>query len=211
MNHPEHGWQNPGVAQAGDTVGNAGPTPPEGMGAPAGAGPAPGAGHDLHNAWPYRYGSGWPAASPWPWPWYPPPGFAMAPPPYGYVPYSGAAYPGPGAGPGQPWPAAQGTAAPGAEAQGFGAAMENIADQAGLGMLKDFFSFGDGDFWKGALVGAAVVMLLTNENLREALAGGAAKTAAAVQSGFAAQGGGESDAGDDAAGDTESEKEENLR
>jgi hypothetical protein len=208
MNHPEHGWQNPGAAQAGDTGGNAA-APQEAMGAASGAGPVPGNGHGFHGAWPYPNGSSWPGASPWPG--YPPPGFVMAPPPYGYGPYGAAAYLGPGAGPGQPWAAAHGGAAPGPEAQGFGAAMGNIADQAGLGMLKDFFSFGDGDFWKGALVGAAVMLLLTNENLRDALAGGAAKTAAAVKSGFAAQGGEESAAGDDASVETEPDQEESSR
>ncbi|MFO8152678.1 hypothetical protein [Thioalkalivibrio sp.] len=51
-------------------------------------------------------------------------------------------------------------------------------------MLKDLFGFDDGEFWKGAMVGAAVVMLLTNENLRDALVGGATKTAEAVKSGM---------------------------
>jgi len=62
--------------------------------------------------------------------------------------------------------------------------MGGLADQAGLGMFKDFFSLGDGEFWKGAVVGAAVVMLLTNENLREALLGSATKAAEAVKSGM---------------------------
>lgn len=77
-----------------------------------------------------------------------------------------------------------GHAPAGAEATGLGATMGGIADQAGLGMFKDFFSLGDGEFWKGAVVGAAVVMLLTNENLREALLGGASKAAEAVRSGM---------------------------
>ena len=51
-------------------------------------------------------------------------------------------------------------------------------------MFKDFFRFDDGEFWKGAMVGAAVVLLLTNEGLRDALIGGAAKTAEAVKSGM---------------------------
>ena len=78
-------------------------------------------------------------------------------------------------------------------------------------MLKDFFSFDDGDFWKGALVGAAVVLLLTNENLREALAGGVAKTAAAAKAGFAAQGGEEVSASDHPADDTTPQTEEHRR
>ncbi|MFO8004284.1 hypothetical protein [Thioalkalivibrio sp.] len=51
-------------------------------------------------------------------------------------------------------------------------------------MLKDFLRFDDGEFWKGAMVGAAVVLLLTNEGLRDALIGGAARTAEAVKSGM---------------------------
>ncbi|AGA32307.1 hypothetical protein TVNIR_0606 [Thioalkalivibrio nitratireducens DSM 14787] len=86
--------------------------------------------------------------------------------------------------------------------------MGNIADQAGLGMLKDLFNFGDGDFWKGAMVGAAVVLLLTNENLRETLAGGAAKATAAVKSGLGGEGSADRD---DAAEDTETDPEENAR
>jgi hypothetical protein len=77
--------------------------------------------------------------------------------------------------------------------------MGNIADQAGLGMFKDFFKFDDGEFWKGAMVGAAVVLLLTNESLRDALLGGAAKTAEAVKSGMDSFAGTDREA--DAAGD----------
>lgn len=60
-----------------------------------------------------------------------------------------------------------------------------MADQNGLGMLKGMFNFQDGDFWKGALVGAAVVMLVTNENLRDSIMSSLAKSADTVKSGFA--------------------------
>ena len=70
-------------------------------------------------------------------------------------------------------------------AAGLSAAMGDIADKSGLGMLKGFLDFNDSEFWKGALVGAAVVLLATNDELRSALIGGAARTAEAVKSGLA--------------------------
>jgi hypothetical protein len=73
---------------------------------------------------------------------------------------------------------------------GFTAAMGDIADKSGLGHLKSLLSLEDGEFWKGALVGAAVVLLLTSEELRDSLIGGAAKTAEAMKSGLAGTGGG---------------------
>jgi len=89
------------------------------------------------------------------------------------------------------------------------AMFNDMADKSGLGMLKGFFNTGDGDFWKGALVGAAVVMLLTNEGLRDSLIGGAAKTAEAVKSGFGMGGEEETDDSDDntASDDTDEENE----
>ncbi|MFP4154388.1 MAG: hypothetical protein ACOC00_07170 [Halothiobacillaceae bacterium] len=73
---------------------------------------------------------------------------------------------------------------PAPEQAGFQAAFDQVAEQNGLGMLKGFFDTQDSDFWKGALVGAAAVMLLTNDHLRDSLIGGAAKTAGAVKSSF---------------------------
>lgn len=91
------------------------------------------------------------------------------PPPYAYATPGQVAAPPPGvAGP-----------------DGFAAAMNDIADKNGLGMFKSFLNFDDGEFWKGALVGAAVVLLMTNEDLRKSLLGGAAKTAEAFKSGLA--------------------------
>jgi hypothetical protein len=63
--------------------------------------------------------------------------------------------------------------------------MNEFADQSGLGALKGFLNFNDGEFWKGALVGAAIVLLMTNEDLRGALLGGAARTADAMKAGLA--------------------------
>jgi len=76
-------------------------------------------------------------------------------------------------------------AASGHGPQGLAAALGNMADQSGLGMFKNLFNFEDDEFWKGALVGAAAVLLLTNENLRSSLLGSAAKTAEALKSGLA--------------------------
>ena len=112
-------------------------------------------------------------------PWYGNPGYA-APPPY---PPPFGMYGAPGA---QPVPPP-----PNAEAQaGFEAMFNEVADKNGLGMLKGIINWEDGDFWKGALVGAAVVMLMTNEDLRNTLINGAAKTAEAMKSGMAGAAGG---------------------
>ena len=118
--------------------------------------------------------------------WGGPQGYMGYPPPhYGY-------YQAPYGMPGQPW---QGVPngmnmgpPPGPDAAtqaGFSAALGDMADKNGLGMFKEFLKFEDGDFWKGAVVGAAVVLLMTNENLRNSLIGGAAKTAEAMKAGFA--------------------------
>lgn len=180
MNHPEHGWQNAGAAPGADTAAGATATPTGNTGSAPDPYAMPGHGHGAPGAWPHHPPMGWsggPAG-----PWYPPPGLGMGAPPYGYGPYGPAGYRAPfghaatGPAPG-PTPSC-------AESAGLGAAMGHIADQAGLGMFKDFFRFDDGEFWKGAMVGAAVVLLLTNEGLRDALIGGAAKTAEAVKSGM---------------------------
>ncbi|NGP54465.1 hypothetical protein [Thioalkalivibrio sp. XN8] len=109
------------------------------------------------------------------------PGFAYGPPPGPYGPGPGwGGFP-PGYGPQQPM-------GPDPAAAGFSAAMNEFADQSGLGALKGFMNFNDSEFWKGALVGAAVVLLMTNDELRGALLGGAAKTANAMKDGLAAFG-----------------------
>lgn len=181
MNHPEHGWQNAGAVHGADAPAGATSTPTGNMGPPPGADAMPGYGYGSQGAWPHHPAMGWPGGPAGPW--YPPPGYGMGPPPYGYGPYGPAGYGGAPFGHAATG-SAPGATPPGAESAGFGAALGNLADQAGLGMFKDFFSFDDGEFWKGAMVGAAVVLLLTNENLREALIGGAAKTAEAVRSGM---------------------------
>lgn len=180
MNHPEHVWPPADAAQASVTA--AGPAGTSNL--PPGAGPLPGPGHYWPGHGPYHHNMvGWPGVPPWAG--YPHPGYVPGPHMYGYghSPHATLGYAYPPAGQGVPGSAAD-AAGRGADPQGFAAAMGHIADQAGLGMLKDFFRFDDGEFLKGAIVGAAAVLLLTNENLREALVGGAAKTAEAVRSGF---------------------------
>jgi len=117
-------------------------------------------------------GPGDPAATAGPWAYGPPPWYG---------------YPGPYATPPMP-PWAQG-AGPDAANVGDAAALEamlsDMADKNGLGPLKSLLNWQDGDFWKGALVGAAVVLLLNNNELRQTLLKGAAKTAENLGAGTA--------------------------
>jgi hypothetical protein len=163
--HQYYGYYGaPGPPWSGVPAGNSGPPPTE---PPAGA-----------------YPGGTPSYS-----WEVPQGYGVVPPYHHYYGYYGA--------PGPPWsgvPTGHGSPPPttppagvGTQA-GFGAALGDMADKSGLGMFKDLFNWEDSEFWKGALVGAAVVLLMTNENLRNSLIGGAAKTAEAVKSGFAGVG-----------------------
>jgi hypothetical protein len=46
----------------------------------------------------------------------------------------------------------------------------------GLSSLTKLFGLGDKEFWKGALIGSAIVMLLTNESIKQALFGSRHKT-----------------------------------
>ena len=162
---------------------------------PQAAGPAPEAGADPYGAgWQipphHAQGTNYTGAPPWGW------AYGQFPPeqmPPGYAPHAGYY-----AHPGQGWyapppgyaPPPQPQMPPGAPGSdpamaGFSAAMGDMAEKSGLGMFKDLLNFDDGEFWKGALVGAALVMLLTNEELRNSLIGGAAKTAEAFKAGLA--------------------------
>jgi hypothetical protein len=117
-----------------------------------------------------------------PYRWGAPQAHGAVPPPhphYGNYGASGPPWGGAPTGHSGPPPAGVGTQA------GLGAVLGDMADKSGLGMFKELFNWEDSEFWKGALVGAAVVLLMTNENLRNSLIGGAAKTAEAVKSGFA--------------------------
>lgn len=190
---PGAGFHNPGPGPQGMGAGPAAAGMDPGMG-PQGFGPQWMGGHPGGAAaWPGGPGpQGMGAAAMHGGPGYHGawPGMGVPPYPPGYAAAPGAAGgfgpgPGPGAGPG-----------PGPQA-GFGAALGNIAEQNGLGMFRSLFNFDDDEFWKGAAVGAALVLLLTNENLRNSLIGGAAKTAEAVKAGFAGFADGDGAAADD--------------
>jgi len=59
---------------------------------------------------------------------------------------------------------------------GIAQAMQEITSGGnGLSSLGKLLDFNDTDFWKGALVGAAAVLLVTNEGVQHALFKGAAK------------------------------------
>jgi hypothetical protein len=53
----------------------------------------------------------------------------------------------------------------------------------GLSSLTRMLSLDDTEFWKGALVGAAAVLLLTNDQVQDALFKSGAKAKSAVESG----------------------------
>lgn len=186
MDHNQHGSPGAGMGQGGPGF--------EGPGGPQGAGMGPGPhGPGMHHGMgPGPFGPG-PGMQ---YQWGPQgPGFAYGPPPGAYGPGPGPGWGGyaPGFGPQQPM-------GPDPAAAGFSAAMNEFADQSGLGALKGFMNFNDSEFWKGALVGAAVVLLMTNDELRGALLGGAAKTANAMKAGLAGFG---EDAGAAADGEEE--------
>ena len=164
---------------------------------PQTGGPSPEAGTDPNAGnWqvpPYNnpYGANATGMPPWGWP------YGQVPPEHlqqgyahqaGYHAHPGYGWYAPPPGYGPPPQAAPG-APPGVGANdptmaGLSAAMGDLAEKNGLGMFKDFLNFDDGEFWKGALVGAALVLLFTNEDLRNSLIGGAAKTAEAFKAGL---------------------------
>lgn len=72
----------------------------------------------------------------------------------------------------------------GANAPGMAQVMQEIAGGGnGLSSLTKLLDFDDKDFWKGALVGAAAVLLLTNDSVQRALFRGAVKGRDTVQEG----------------------------
>lgn len=132
--------------------------------------------------WPYGYGHlndprGY-ALPQGPWPGhvypYPPP---AAVPPMGQTFHGGL---GSGQGPG----AAAGHGA--GRRQGFG--MSQLVDEiagggSGLSSLSQMLNLDDKELWKGALIGAAAVLLLTNESVQNALFKGGVRARDAVKSG----------------------------
>jgi hypothetical protein len=106
-----------------------------------------------------------------------PPGMAYGPNP-GMPPhpaYYGVPHPGGHAGSGM-------HAGPGG-GPGMAQVLEEMANGAGLSKLNQLLNFDDKEFWKGALIGAAAVLLLTNESVQKALFRTGAKAKEAVKSG----------------------------
>jgi hypothetical protein len=117
---------------------------------------------------------------------------AYAPPPYPYAgPYAGmtpSQAPWPGYAPGLEQQCGAGRMAGGGHGAGHGAGMADLVDEIanggnGLSSLGKMLNFEDSEFWKGALLGAATVLLLTNESVQGALFKTGAKTKAAVKTG----------------------------
>lgn len=93
--------------------------------------------------------------------------------PYGYPPQQMMGYP----------PGMDQMAGPQA-GQGMAQVVNEIANGGnGLSSLSKLLDFNDKDFWKGALVGAAAVLLLTNESVQKTLFRGAVKGRDAVDEG----------------------------
>lgn len=66
---------------------------------------------------------------------------------------------------------------------GMAEMMAQLSGGSGLSSLGRLLGTGDGEFWKGALIGAAAVLLLTNESVQRALFRTGAKASEAVKSG----------------------------
>lgn len=122
---------------------------------------------------------------------------AYAPPGMGYMGYAGgmppqyAAYAGipphamyaGQAMPGMPMGAAPGQAQGQGRGPGMAEVMEDIANGDGISGLSKMLNFDDTEFWKGALIGAAAVLLLTNETVQDTLFKTGVKAKDAVKSG----------------------------
>lgn len=144
-------------------------TPVQGPAGPAGyaAAPAPG------------YGMGYAAGTPDP--------AALQGLAYGSA-GGAAAGPPPGFGHAAGTAAGQGAAAPGVAGRGRQAGLAEVLDELsnggnGLSSLTRMLSLEDSDFWKGALVGAAAVLLFTNDSVQDALFKSGARAKSAVRSG----------------------------
>ena len=94
---------------------------------------------------------------------------------------------------GQPQPAGMSAAQGGGPAghgagRGMHAGMSQFAEEIsnggnGLSSLGKMLNLDDSEFWKGALIGAAAVLLLTNESVKNMLLKTGAKAKEAVKSG----------------------------
>lgn len=153
--------QGPGQAYAGPPPGYGWGYygPPPGMGGPWGPyGPGPEAGGM----------PGW-------GPMGPGGGYGPGPGPQGmggYGPPGGEGMPGQGPGPGA------------GRGPGMGQLIEEMTAGTGFAGLGQLLDFEDTDFWKGALVGAAAVLLLTNETVQQSLFKSGVKARDVVEKGF---------------------------
>lgn len=113
-------------------------------------------------------------------------GYAYHYPPYGHLP-SPYYPPYPGGPQGAPQVPLQGAPAHGG--QGGAPSMNHLinqvasGDHSSLASLGQLVNFDDKEFWKGALVGAAAVLLLTNDSVQQALFRAGSKAKQAVTSG----------------------------
>ncbi|MGQ9659844.1 MAG: hypothetical protein ACUVT0_07075 [Thermochromatium sp.] len=141
--------------------------------------------HQAHAGGPGA-GPGYQAAPPYPYFYpYPPHGYYSPPPQF--APYWSGAMPphGHGYGHAEPSPGPSGNAGqPGmghaGARHGHGASVSDLVNEvagggSGLSSLTRMLDLDDIDFWKGALVGAAAVLLLTNGSVQSALFGAGAK------------------------------------
>lgn len=134
----------------------------------------------------------------------PPGGMPPYPPPHGYGPHgpygpglqgyplyqSYPPYPHYPPHPYWPWPPYPPAAAQAPQAraagndQGMAQAMQELANGGGVSGLAKLLDLDDKEFWKGALVGAALVLLLTHEGVQRALFRGAVRGQDAEQEGM---------------------------
>lgn len=141
--------QAPGMGMYGP--GYASAMPPSGPGQATGAGPQMQAAGG-YQGWPYQMAGQPPPPSPWTQaPYYGPAG------PQGYGPYAGPA--------------------PGEREAGIDGLVQDVMNgNVGLSSLTKLLGLGDKEFWKGALIGSAIVMLLTNDSIKQALFGSRRQT-----------------------------------
>ncbi len=66
---------------------------------------------------------------------------------------------------------------------GMAETMAQLSGSSGLSSFGRLLGTGDSEFWKGALIGAAAVLLLTNESVQRTLFRTGAKASEAVKSG----------------------------
>jgi len=99
--------------------------------------------------------------------------------PYYHAPYP---YPHPPMAP-SPMPGAAAMGAAPGQGPNMAEMMQDFADGNGLSSLGKMLNFDDTEFWKGALIGAAAVLLLTNSSVQDALFKGGVKAKDAVKDG----------------------------